>query len=97
MHAWTSEMIVGRTLEDADAQGQSSYTFTSDGFVAVTSVSSDGLAVAPIFEWRIVNGRLRLGGSGFSEELTLVSASPTHVLAKWKSGRAVEFQILSRE
>ena len=95
--SWASVDLAGLTIELVDSAREERLKFSKDGHGVATLGSKGGAVTTPAFRWRIVDGRLQIGdGVTFPEELTLLSRTPSTLVAGRRSGAVVEYKILDR-
>lgn len=71
------------------------YSFNRDGFVSVTFGEKNGWLAAPLYRWKVQDGKLIIFNSYKREVfqiLTLISQDEKTITVKKKSGKAVVFK-----
>ena len=93
--SWTDYGVGGKRFELVSETGLVVYYFRKSGSVTATIGQKKGPVAGPIFYWRIDGERLLISthdGTIFSE-LTLLTATPTEISAKSKSGEILTFKV----
>jgi hypothetical protein len=94
---WEAEALVGKTLTLIDDKKLEEYRFGQEHFVAAAFGIKDGPIAAPLFYWKIADGKLVISESeefGSSlEELTAVSKHGRTIKVRRKSGEAAEYKL----
>jgi hypothetical protein len=99
--SWTPEDVFGLRIELVHPTQIANFNFLDrapDGtqYVTATLGTKDGYVTGPIFEWRIVDGRLWIGDERISTEYTLLSRTQDRLILENKGGWVSEFRVISR-
>jgi hypothetical protein len=88
---WTTDKVVGLCCELVDPVRIENYAFTGKGLVAVTVGTKDRIT-APLWYWRIRDGRLQLSDEdSIREEFTLVGMRDGILTVRRQSGKIARF------
>ena len=92
---WTPDSVVGLTIELVDQKRYEWMRFVRDGAVLITIGQKQGPLAAPVFQWTLVSGRLRITTDDKKpyEELTLVSRDASKIVARRSSGELITYKI----
>ena len=97
-HEWTQSDLIGLSIERVDPVDIEQMTFAIDGIVAVTIGAKGGSLTAPVFTWRLHNGRLQIFDDEHKlyDELTLESRDASTIVARSRSGQTFTYRILKK-
>ena len=89
-------MVVAFDLELDDPTEIYLLMFSRNGSVGIDAGRKHGLISAPLYEWKIVDGRLRIVDYDGSivDELTLLARESSKVIVRRRNGKVVTFKLL---
>jgi hypothetical protein len=92
---WKEKDVDGLSLGLVDPVRAEWMRFARDGYVLMTVGEKHGAVCAPVFNWSIVSGRLRIvmHDRKLYDELTLISRSSSTITARRESGKLVTYRI----
>jgi hypothetical protein len=89
---WTREKVIDLRLYVRDPVRIESYSCTRQGFVAVEVGTRRGAIRAPLWHWRIFDGRLQFRDhQSIREEFTLLSMHRGSLTVRRRSGEIAHF------
>lgn len=90
IQGWSSEWLVGTTLELVSETDILYLRFANTDWVVVTTGKKDGPVTAPILSWHIKNGILFIGQQALAEDgIEFVSLSGSTLVTCMKSKKAI--------
>lgn len=90
IQGWSSEWLVGTTLELVSETDILYLRFANTDWVVVTTGNKGGAVTAPILSWHIKNGQLFLGQQALAEDgIEFVSLSGSTLVTCLKGKKAI--------
>jgi hypothetical protein len=90
---WKKSQIIGLEVTLEDKEAVEYMCFHKEGSLSITLGTKGGMCCAPLFEWKLISGRLVIPEY---DTLSLVSLSPDVLVVRRKSGSLAKYQVHNR-
>ena len=90
---WKRSQIIGLEVTLEDKEAVEYMCFHKGGSLSITLGTKGGMCCAPLFEWKLISGRVVIPEY---DTLSLVSLSPDMLVVRRKNGSLARYQVHHR-